>query len=85
MWMNELHIHTVTWKNLTQKKTDEIKKPDTEEYIPYDSMYLKHNMVKMNLMPLETGIAATFQRRGYEEAPPGAASTFYIFICVAVI
>lgn len=84
--MNERTTHTHSdLKESHTKKTDEIKKPDTEEYIPYDSMYLKHNMVKMNLMPLETGIAATFQRRGYEEAPPGAASTFYIFICVAVI
>lgn len=48
-------------------------------------MYLKHNVVQMNLMPLETGAVATFQKRGYEEAPAGAASAFCIFICAAVI
>lgn len=58
---------------------DERKKPDTEEYRPYDSMRKRYKMAKMNLMLLAIGIVVTF-RRGcdwgrYEKPYAGTASS----------
>lgn len=78
---NERTTHTHSDLGESHKQNDERKKPDAEENIPrFHVQYIKHNMAKMNLMLLETGIVGTFQRRGCEEAPAQAASTFYILI-----